>query len=125
MNYRIAHKLGRLRSGADHTGIVTHAVIGNNALCGNNPNKKSVGWSEYDDKILTCEKCLRIVNKDKWVMVYHSDNYYYWKHAEGFYNCTTENKPPLTESGYQFIIALASLKNEDYIHINIMREEKI
>lgn len=65
IEYRIAHKLGRCRSGIDQTGYITHAVIGNNALCGNNPNKKSVGWSEYDDKILTCEKCLKILNKIK------------------------------------------------------------
>ena len=60
MNYRITHKAGSCRTASDKMGIITHAVINNNALCGQNPNKKS-SWSEYDDKEITCKKCLKIL----------------------------------------------------------------
>lgn len=56
-NYRITHKEGRCRTGSDLTGSITHIVINWRALCGNNPGKHSGGWSDYDDKFLTCEKC--------------------------------------------------------------------
>jgi len=61
--YRITHKTGRCRSGADKTGVITHAVIGNNAICGQNPKKRS-GWSDNIDKIITCKKCLKILEKE-------------------------------------------------------------
>ena len=56
-NYRITHKTGRCRSGSDQTGYITHIVINNHAICNNNPKGRS-NWSEYDDKIITCKKCL-------------------------------------------------------------------
>ena len=62
--YRITHKTGRCRSGIDRTGIISHAVIGNNSICGNNPKKRS-GWSDYSDKIITCKKCLKLLEKGK------------------------------------------------------------
>jgi hypothetical protein len=60
LDYRITHKTGSCRSGIDLTGTITHVVINNNSLCGNNPNKKS-SWSEYDDQIITCKKCIKIL----------------------------------------------------------------
>jgi len=60
LEYRITHKTGSCRSGIDLTGYITHVVINNNSLCGNNPNKKS-SWSEYDDQIITCKKCITIL----------------------------------------------------------------
>ena len=62
--YRITHKTGRCRSGIDRTGIISHAVIGNNSICGDNPKKRS-GWSDYTDKIITCKKCLKLLEKGK------------------------------------------------------------
>jgi len=61
--YRITHKQGRNRTGSDLTGKITHAVIEFNAICGDNPGKTSGGWSDYNDKILTCKKCLKIINQ--------------------------------------------------------------
>ena len=60
MNYRITHKAGSCRSGIDNKGYITHAVINNQSLCGQNPGRKS-SWSEYNDKMITCKKCLKIV----------------------------------------------------------------
>jgi hypothetical protein len=57
-NYRITHKAGLCRTGKDNSGFITHAVIGNNSVCGNNPKGKS-SWSEYNDKEITCKKCLK------------------------------------------------------------------
>ena len=62
--YTITHKTGRCRSGIDITGIISHAVIGNNSICGDNPKKRS-GWSDYSDKIITCKKCLKLLEKGK------------------------------------------------------------
>jgi len=59
-NYRITHKAGSCRSGIDKIGYITHAVINNVSLCGQNPGKKS-SWSEYNDVIITCKKCLKMV----------------------------------------------------------------
>ena len=60
-NYRITHLAGRARSGADRTGHVTHAVVNWRALCGKEPGKRSAGWSEYDDKEITCVKCKKML----------------------------------------------------------------
>ena len=60
IDYRITHKTGSCRSGIDLTGTITHVVINNNSLCGVNPGKRS-SWSDYNDKILTCKKCIKIL----------------------------------------------------------------
>jgi hypothetical protein len=55
---RYTHKTGQNRSGIDTTGFVVHAVEGNRALCGSEPGRRG-SWSEYDDKELTCPRCIR------------------------------------------------------------------
>jgi len=37
MNYRITHKAGQCRTGRDQRGYISHAVVNNLALCGQNP----------------------------------------------------------------------------------------
>jgi len=57
-SYRITHLAGRCRSGSDRAGQVCHAVDRTgNALCGVQPGRTSAGWSEYDDKEITCLLC--------------------------------------------------------------------
>jgi hypothetical protein len=63
IEYRITHKQGRNRTGSDSYGRITHAVINFNALCGQNPGRTSGGWSDYDDQILTCPKCKKLLEK--------------------------------------------------------------
>lgn len=57
INYRITHLAGAARSGADKTGHITHVVINGRALCGKTPGRHSAGWSEYNDKVITCPIC--------------------------------------------------------------------
>jgi hypothetical protein len=58
--YYITHLAGRCRSGSDQTGYITHAVANFVALCGKRPGKRSAGWSEYQDKEITCPKCKQL-----------------------------------------------------------------
>jgi len=46
-----------------HTREISHVVINYNALCGNNPGYHSGGWSDYDDKEITCPKCKKKLDK--------------------------------------------------------------
>ena len=55
--FRFTHLAGRCRSGNDTTGKVVHALVDGIALCGKQPGRRSAGWSEYNDRFLTCEKC--------------------------------------------------------------------
>ena len=59
-HYRITHLAGAARSGSDKTGHITHVVIGERALCGKKPGRHSAGWSEYNDRAITCPYCATI-----------------------------------------------------------------
>lgn len=63
LEYRITHKEGRCRTGSDLAGHISHVVINWKALCGNNPGRLSGGWSDYDDKEITCPKCKKLLEK--------------------------------------------------------------
>jgi hypothetical protein len=58
-----------------------------------------------------------MINKDTytmklWTLVLKTNNYYYWQHLEGYYNCTKDNNHPTTESGYYSLKALQEMKND-------------
>jgi hypothetical protein len=50
----------------------------------------------------------------EWTLELKTNKYYYWKHKEGYYNCTEDEKPPKVKSGYWEIAALRKLKNDLY-----------
>ena len=55
--FRFTHLAGRCRSGNDTTGKVVHTLVDGIALCGKQPGLRSAGWSEYNDRFLSCKKC--------------------------------------------------------------------
>ena len=64
--YRIIQLAGRCASGYEGGhGTRSHAVemFSNKAMCGAKPGKRSVGWSSYQDKEVTCPRCAEKVAK--------------------------------------------------------------
>lgn len=66
--YQILSLAGRCRTGSDQQGVLQHAVpigailpgdIMGKALCGKEPGRRSVGWSCYPGRAVTCPKCLK------------------------------------------------------------------
>lgn len=59
----IKAKAGRRASGNEaDIGVITHAIIGKhglNALCGTSPRSD---WGEWEESVVTCEKCLKRLN---------------------------------------------------------------
>jgi hypothetical protein len=49
---------------------------------------------------------------DNWILILKTNKYYYWKHKDNYYNCTKNNTPPITESGYYNLNSLRLLKND-------------
>lgn len=47
-----------------------------------------------------------------WTLVLQTKNYFYWQHADGYFNCTKDNNPPIGESGYWNLVALRNMKND-------------
>jgi hypothetical protein len=64
--YEVMAMLGRLADGfqSDH-GTRYHAVKfgSQRAMCGAQPGKRSVGWSEYHGKDVTCPRCIKKVQR--------------------------------------------------------------
>jgi hypothetical protein len=53
-----------------------------------------------------------------WKLILKTDKHYYWKHSEGYYNCTLDNNPPSVESGYYSLAYLLMVKNDEIITVN-------
>lgn len=50
---------------------------------------------------------------NKWNLVLKTDQYYYWKHTNGFYNCTKAETPPSNNTGgYYNLDYLIGVKND-------------
>ena len=48
-----------------------------------------------------------------WTLVLKTKKYYYWKHEDGYYNCTIFDQPPAYgTTGYYNLMALRNLKND-------------
>ena len=63
---------------------------------------------------------------NNWTLIYPSKSgYYYWKHSDGYYNVTQSNTPPTTEAGYNSLIPLMSLKNENWLIIQEAKNQLI
>lgn len=60
----VRSKAGRRANGGESDrGVVTHAIIGKHgliALCGTKP---AHDWAEWEETNLTCEKCLKRLNR--------------------------------------------------------------
>ena len=60
--FRIRRLAGRCLNGYERdSGTRHHAVPSDSwrALCGAYPGKRSAGWSEWDEKEVTCPRCLK------------------------------------------------------------------
>jgi hypothetical protein len=60
--------------------------------------------------------------KNTWALDHQTKNYYYWfmldSEGKPVYNCTKDNNPPASESGYYNLIALKTLKNDNSNMVN-------
>ncbi len=59
--YRFRRLAGRLANGFERdAGRVVHVLenYGGHALCGAKPGPRSAGWSEHDEDLPTCKRCI-------------------------------------------------------------------
>lgn len=62
LGYQILRKTGRLANGAERDGgEIYHAVRFDKykAVCGTQPGRRSVGWSNYHGEKVTCQACIK------------------------------------------------------------------
>jgi hypothetical protein len=77
----------------------------------------SCGWCERHDNPRFMCGC----PVSDWEFIYKG-HYYYWKHKDGYYQCTQYGDMPTTESGYPSLLSLMQLKDEPHVSFIEVRQ---